>query len=143
MLQLKEDAQIDKPHSNTDTKGNGAEEASALLNGTETGAEARWAALSDADLDDEIAAFRRGIRNVSNELESLGVTFSIDEAQPEAQGGPEDAEVSWMRSCLPSEKGRGISTLEFWRLHQPHHQHSYMCAANKGSRRLLRDACLR
>ena len=112
MLQLKKDAQLDSPHSNTDTKGNGTEEASALLNGTETGAEARWSALSDADLDDEIAAFRRGIRNASNELELLGVTVSIDEAQPEAPGGLEDAEVSWIRSCLPSEKGHGIYMLE-------------------------------
>lgn len=104
MLQLKEDTQLNNLHSNTDTKGNGAEEASTLLNGTETGAEARWAALSDADLDDEIAAFRRGIRNVSNELESLGVTVSIDEAQPEAPEGPEDAEVRWMRRCLSSRK---------------------------------------
>ena len=133
MLQLKEDAQLDKSHSNIDTKGNGAEEASALLNGTETGAEAKWAALSDADLDDEIAAFRRGIRNVSNELESLGVTVSIDEAQPEAPGGAEDAEVSWMRSCLPSETSHGMSRLEFWQSYLPH----------QGCRRALKDAGLR
>jgi len=123
MLQLKEDTQLDNLRSNTDTKGNGAEEASALLNGTETGAEATWAALTDAALDDEIAAFRRGIRNVSNELESLGVTVSIDEAQPEAPGGPEDVEVSWMRRCLPSEKGHGMSKLEFWHLYLPNHMH--------------------
>lgn len=97
MHQLEEEAELGGTPPDRGVKSNGTEEASALLNGTEAAAEARWAALSDADLDAEIEAFRRGITDVSKELQSLGVAVSIDEAQPETQAGPEDAEV-----CSPA-----------------------------------------
>ncbi len=78
---------------NIDLDTNGVEEATALLDGCEAAAETRWAALSDADLDSEIAAFRKGIRDVSNELQALGVAVSIDEPSADAPTGLDDAEV--------------------------------------------------
>ncbi|CAL5225927.1 g8721 [Coccomyxa viridis] len=92
MQHLEDDAQTNGVDPDENVEANGVDKASRLLNGSEAGAEARWAALTDADLDDEIAAYRQGIRDVSNELQALGVAVSIDEAQAEAPAGPEDAE---------------------------------------------------
>ncbi len=94
MQHLEDDAQTNGVDPDENVEANGVDKASRLLNGSEAGAEARWAALTDADLDDEIAAYRQGIRDVSNELQALGVAVSIDEAQAEAPAGPEDAEVT-------------------------------------------------
>ena len=100
MPQLEVDAQVKVSETDADIKRNGVEKASGLLNDSEACAEARWAALTDTDLDDEIKGYRQGIRDVSNELQSLGVAVIIDEAQAEAPAGPEDAEVTRrLRSC--------------------------------------------
>ena len=100
MPQLDVDVQINLSNSDARVKGNEVEKASGLLNASEAAAEARWAALTDTDLDDEIAAYRQGVRDISKELESLGVAVSIDEAQPEAPAAPDDAEVTeQLRSC--------------------------------------------
>ena len=93
MQHVEVDDQINRVTENGNGQGNGVDKASKLLNGSEAAADARWAALTDADLDDEIATYRQGIRDASNELQSLGVAVSIDEAQAEAPVGPEDAEV--------------------------------------------------
>ena len=71
-----------------------SETATALVGDSEEAAEARWAALSDAEVDSEIAAFRQGIRDISNELQSLGVAVSADEGQAPQPAGQEGAEVS-------------------------------------------------
>ena len=70
-----------------------SETATALVCESEAAAEARWAALSDAEVDSEIAAFRQGIRDISNELQSLGVAVSADEGQAPQVAGQEDPEV--------------------------------------------------
>ena len=70
------------------------ETATALIGESEAAAEARWAALSDAEVDSEIAAFRQGIRDISNELQSLGVAVNADEGQAPQLAGEEGAEVS-------------------------------------------------
>ena len=71
-----------------------SEAATALVGESEAAAEARWAALSDAEVDSEIAAFRQGIRDISKELQSLGVAVSADEGQALQPAGQEGAEVS-------------------------------------------------
>ncbi len=53
--------------------------AAALLEGTEASADKRWAELSDQALDEDIAAYRGGIEDVSKELEALGVIVSLEE----------------------------------------------------------------
>ena len=100
MPQLELDAQTNDLTKDAVVTTSGVEKASGLLNGSEATAEAHWAALTDADLDDEITAYRQGIRDISNELQSLGVAVSIDEAPADAPAGPEDAEVTRrLRSC--------------------------------------------
>lgn len=94
MQQLEVNDLINGAEEDDSVQGCGVDKASKLLNGSEATADARWAALTDADLDDEIAAYRQGIRDVSNELQSLGVAVSIDEAQADAPAGPEHAEVT-------------------------------------------------
>ena len=71
-----------------------SETATVLVGESEAAAEARWSALSDAEVDSEIAAFRQGIRDISTELQSLGVAVSADEVQPPPLAGQEDAKVS-------------------------------------------------
>ena len=71
-----------------------SETATALVGESEAAAEARWAALSDAEVDSEIAAFRQGIRDISKELQSLGVAVNADEFQAPQLAGQEGAEVS-------------------------------------------------
>lgn len=105
MPQLEDGTNPEQEQGDTELDKNGVEEATALLNGCEAAAETRWAALSDADLDSEIAAFRKGIRDVSNELQSLGVAVSIEEAQAEAPEGPEDAEVGCPRLAALAVQG--------------------------------------
>ncbi|EIE19881.1 MT-A70-domain-containing protein [Coccomyxa subellipsoidea C-169] len=51
--------------------------AAALLEGTEASADKRWAELSEQALDEEIAAYRGGIEDVSKELEALGVIWQV------------------------------------------------------------------
>ena len=71
-----------------------SETATALVGESEAAGEARWAALSDAGVDSEIAAFRQGIRDISNELQSLGVAVNADQFQASQLAGQEGAEVS-------------------------------------------------
>ena len=119
MPQLEDGTEAEQEQGDTGLDQNGVEEATALLNGCEAAAETRWAALSDADLDNEIAGFRKGIRDVSNELQSLGVAVSIEEAQAEAPAGPEDAEVGC--PCLAALAVQGADTLWCRALHlQPY-----------------------
>lgn len=115
MPQLEDATDPEQEQEDTDHDKNGVEEATALLKSCEAAAETRWAALSDADLDNEIAAFRKGIRDVSNELQSLGVAVSIEEAQAEVPAGPEDAEVGC--PCLAALGVQGADTLWCRALH--------------------------
>ena len=112
MQNLEDDVKTNGLKADDSVESNGVDKASRLLNGSEAGAEARWAALTDPDLDDEIAAYRQGIRDVSNELQSLGVAVSIDEAQTEAPAGPEDAEVTrLLQPCVLRLLARTLSGL--------------------------------
>ena len=105
MPQLEDGTNPEQEQGDTELDNNGVEKATVLLNGCEATAETRWAALSDADIDSEIAAFRKGIRDISNELQSLGVAVSIEEAQAEAPAGPEDAEVGCPRLAALAVQG--------------------------------------
>lgn len=53
--------------------------AAAVLDGDEASTEKRWSELSDQALDEEIAAYRTGIEDVSKELEALGVIVCLEE----------------------------------------------------------------
>lgn len=77
-----------------------SETTTALVGESEAAVEARWSALSDAEVDSEIAAFRQGIRDISNELRSLGVAVSADEVQPPPLAGQEVAKVSFQPEAL-------------------------------------------
>ncbi|CAL8466416.1 g5952 [Coccomyxa elongata] len=52
---------------------------SALLEGTDVEVDKRWSELSEQALDDEIAAYRGGIEDVSKELEALGVIVTLED----------------------------------------------------------------
>ena len=59
-------------------------------------AELRWGDLSDEALDEEIAAYRQGIQDVSKQLQDLGVVVSLGEHDGGRGGGDRDGkEVSW------------------------------------------------
>ena len=60
-------------------EGPSISKAAALLEGTDASIDKRWADLSDQALDDEIAAYRSGIEDISKELEALGVIVSLEE----------------------------------------------------------------
>ena len=59
-------------------------------------AELRWGELSDEALDEEIAAYRQGIQDVSKQLQDLGVVVSLGEHDGGSDGGEQEGkEVSW------------------------------------------------
>lgn len=59
-------------------------------------AELRWADLSEEALDEEIAAYRQGIQDVSKQLQDLGVVVSLGEHDDVSDGGQQEGkEVSW------------------------------------------------
>jgi len=65
--------------------------AAALLDGDEASTEKRWTELSDQALDEEIAAYRTGIEDVSKELEALGVIVCLEEQN--GADGPDTAGI--------------------------------------------------
>jgi hypothetical protein len=73
--------------------------AAALLEGTDASTDERWAELSDQALDEEIAAYRGGIEDISKELEALGVIVSLEERNDGDGAGIAGLEV---HTCLTS-----------------------------------------
>lgn len=66
---------------------------SALLEGTDVEMDKRWSELSEQALDDEIAAYRGGIEDVSKELEALGVIVTLEDRNDGDGAGTAGIEV--------------------------------------------------
>ena len=64
-----------------------AQMAAVRLEKDDTVLEARWNAMSDAELDEEIAGYRDCIAAVSSELKSLGVAICLDDDQERREQG--------------------------------------------------------
>ena len=74
---------------------------SALLEGTDAEVDKRWSELSEQALDDEIAAYRGGIEDVSKDLESLGVIVSLEDRNDGGGAGIAGMEVLFLVHADP------------------------------------------